>query len=155
VLAAFAAVGIYANRAQIAIKIKSVYQRVPPKAAQTPRPSKRRAGAFVANAGWALSALPECFTQTEKVTGPPKYVLAQVPQGASMLRPGAVIVTADCRLAVTSDTVLITRGSDRLSVPPIARLYQVPGGSIALLRTADDGYELRVYATVAAPTGSK
>jgi hypothetical protein len=146
VLAAFVAAGFYAHP-DIAIKIKSVFVKVPPKAAQTPPPSKRAAGTFVANAGWALSALPECFTQIEKVTGPPKYVLARVPQGASMLRTGTVIDTADCRIAVTGNTVVITRGSDRLSVPPIARLYQVPDGSLALLRAADDGYELRVYQT--------
>jgi hypothetical protein len=147
VLAAFVVVGVYWNREQLAIRIKSVFVPVPPKAAQTPPASKRASGAFVANAEWALSALPECFTQTEKVTGPPKYVLAQLPQGASMLRPGAVIDAADCHLTVTRESVVVTRGSDRLSVPPIARLYQVPGGSLALLRGAPGGYELRVYQT--------
>ncbi|HLI97146.1 MAG TPA: hypothetical protein VKT72_13840 [Candidatus Baltobacteraceae bacterium] len=146
-LAAFVVVGVYWNRENLAIRIKSVFVPVPPKAAQTPPPSKRVESAFVANVGWAFSALPECFTQTERVNGPPKYVLARVPQGATMLRPGAVIDAADCHVAVTSDTVVITRGTDRLSVPPIARLYNVPGGSIALLRVANGGYELRVYQT--------
>lgn len=153
-MAAFAIVGIYWNREQLAIRIKSVFVPVPPKAAQTLPPSKRgNAGAFVADAGWALSVLPECFTQTSKSTGPLKYVLANLPSGAQMLRPGATVDSADCHVTVTTATVVVTRGSDRLRVPPVARLYQAPG-SIALLRGSDDGFELRVYKTVAAPSGS-
>ncbi|HKU68895.1 MAG TPA: hypothetical protein VJP85_14065 [Candidatus Baltobacteraceae bacterium] len=143
--------GFYAHP-EIAIKIKSVFVKVPPKAAQGGPPSKRANAAFVADAGWALSVLPECFTQTSKSTGPLKYVLANLPAGASMLRPGASVESADCRVNVTADTVVVTRGFDRLRVPPIARLYQA-AGHVALLRGADDGFELRVYETMAAPTG--
>ena len=146
VVTAFVIVGVYWNREQLAIRIKSVFVPVPPKAAQSEPPSKRGSSAFVANAGWALSVLPECFTQTEKVTGPAKYVLAQLPAGASMLRPGASVDVADCHVTVSNDTVLVVRGSDRIRVPPIARLYRAPG-SLALLRGADDGLELRVYET--------
>lgn len=145
---------MYWNREQLAIRIKSVFVRVPPKAAQTQPPSKREAGAFIADAGWALSVLPECFTQTSKSTGPLKYVLANLPAGSSMLRPGTTVNSADCTVSVTGDTVVVTRGSDKLRVPPIARLYQSPN-RLALLRGADNGFELRVYATVAAPSGSK
>lgn len=143
-LAAFVIVGGYMNRGQIALRIKSVFVKVPPKAAQTPPPSARQPGAFDANAGWALSALPECFTQIEKVTGPPKYVLARLPKGAAMLYPGTTLQAGDCRVAVTKDTVVVHRGPDRLQVPPIARLYRAPG-TLSLLRSADNGYELRVY----------
>lgn len=140
-------VGVYWNREQLAIRIKSVFVPVPPKAAQTPPPSKRtNSGAFIADAGWALSVLPECFTQTSKSTGPLKYVLADLPSGARMLRPGATVDSADCHVTVTADTVVVIRGSDRLRVPPVARLYEAPG-SIALLRGAGDGFELRVYET--------
>lgn len=152
-VAAFVVVGFYAHP-DIAIKIKSVFVKVPPKAAQSEPPSKRESSAFVADAGWALSVLPDCFTQTSKSTGPLKYVLTNLPSGASMLRPGDRVVSADCKVAVTSDTVVVTRGADRLRVPPIARLYEAPG-AVALLRGADDGFELRVYRTVAAPTGSE
>lgn len=145
---------MYWNRENLAIRIKSVFVPVPPKAAQSEPPSKRGTGAFIADAGWALSVLPECFTQTSKSTGPLKYVLADLPSGASMLRPGTTVNSADCVVSVTGDTVVVTRGTDRLRVPPIARLYQAPG-SLALLRGADDGFELRVYATFAAPSGSK
>lgn len=149
---AFVVVGFFAHP-DIAIKIKSVFVKVPPKAAQGGPPSKRAPSAFIADAGWALSALPDCFIQTSKSTGPLKYVLANLPSGASMLRPGASVSSADCRITVTSDSVVVTRGVDRLRVPPIARLYEGPG-SVALLRGADDGFELRVYRTMAAPTGS-
>ncbi len=152
-VAAFVIAGFYANP-DIAIKIKSVFVKVPPKAAPSEAPSKRASSAFVADAGWALSVLPECFTQTSKSTGPLNYVLANLPSGSSMLRPGASVDSADCHITVTSDTVVVTRGSDRLRVPPIARLYEAPGW-VALLRGGGDGFELRVYRTVAAPTGSK
>jgi hypothetical protein len=144
-------VGLYAHP-DVAIKIKSVFVRVPPKAAQKGPASKRASSAFVADAGWALSVLPECFTQTSRSTGPLKFVLANLPSGAAMLRPGATVNSADCRVKVTADTVIVTRGPDRLSVPAIARLYEAPG-AIALLRGSDDGFELRVYQTVAAPSG--
>lgn len=137
---------MYWNREQLAIRIKSVFVPVPPKAAQTQPPSKRRTGAFIADAGWALSVLPECFTQTSKSTGPLEYVLANLPPASSMLRPGAAVNSADCAVSVTADTVVVTRGSDKLRVPPIARLYQAPG-RLALLRGADNGFELRVYET--------
>jgi hypothetical protein len=154
VLAAFVIVGIYWNRQDLAIRIKSVFVKVPPKAAQTPPPSKRNPhGGFYADAGWALSVLPDCFAQTSKSTGPLKYVLANLPSGAQMLRPGASVNSGDCRVSVTADTVLVARGTDRLRVPPIARLYEAPG-AVALLRGAQDGFELRVYQTMPAPTGS-
>jgi hypothetical protein len=137
---------VYWNREQLAIRIKSVFVRVPPKAAPTEPPSNGGSPAFVANAGWALSVLPECFTQTQKVTGPAKYVISQLPKGASMLHPGASVDVADCHVTVNGDTVLVTRGNDKIRIPPIARLYAAPG-SLALLRGADDGLELRVYET--------
>jgi hypothetical protein len=153
VVAAFVVAGFFAHP-DIAIKIKSVFVKATPKAAQGEPPSKRTSSAFVADAGWALSVLPECFEQTSKSTGPLKYVLSTLPKGASMLRPGATLAVADCRVTVTNDTVEVSRGPDRLRVPPIARLYQAPG-TIALLRGADDGFELRVYQTNAAPAGSQ
>lgn len=138
--------GVYWNREQLAIRIKSVFVPVPPKAAQSERPSKGGSPAFVGTAGWALSALPECFMQISKSTGPLQYVLVNLPSGASMLRPGVTVRSADCRVSVEADTVVVRRGSDKIRVPPIARLYQAPG-TLALLRGADNGFELRVYET--------
>lgn len=152
VLTAFVVAGVYWNREQLAIKIKSVFVRVPPKAVQAPPGSKRHGGAFVAQAGWVLSTLPECFRQIQLVAGPSTFVLKHVPAGMTMLRPGASIDAADCVLTVGRDTVVVRRGTDQLRVPPVARLYRSPG-HIALLRTAGRGYQLRVYATSTSPEG--
>lgn len=139
--------GVYWNRQDLAIRIKSVFVKVSPKAAQSAPPSKRQTAAFTASdAPWALGTLPECFQETSKSTGPLKYVLAHLPHGAAMLRPGAVMDVADCHVEVAGEQVLVLRGSDRLRIPPPARLYRAPG-SLALLRGADNGYELRVYRT--------
>ena len=145
-VAAFVVVGVYWNRENLAIRIRSVFVKTPPKAAQTPPPSKRRESAFVGDAAWALSALPECFMQTERASGPLKYVLSQLPPRASMVRPGGALDVADCHVTVQGESVLVRRGMDRLRIPAPARLYQAPG-SVALLRGANNGYELRIYRT--------
>ena len=146
VVAAFVVVGAYWNRQNLAIRIRSVFVKTPPKAAQTPPPSKRAQSSFTGVAPWALSALPECFMQTERASGPLKYVLGQLPASAKMLRPGSAIDIADCHVAIQGESVLVTRGSDRLRIPAPARLYQAPG-MVALLRGAYNGYELRIYRT--------
>jgi hypothetical protein len=145
---------VYWNRENLAIRIRSVFVKTPPKAAQTPPPVNHREGAFTADASWALSALPECFMQTERASGPLKYVLQQLPPDAAMVRPGSAIDVADCHVAIEGESVLVTRGSDRLRIPAPARLYEA-AGSVALLRGANNGYELRIYRTMPAPTGSE
>jgi hypothetical protein len=145
VVAAFVVAGFYANP-DIAIKIKSVFVKVPPKASQTQPSSQRLARAFVAQAPWVLGVLPECFRQTQRVSGPLAYVLAQLPKGATMVRPGSALDVEDCRVAIQGESVLVSRGGDRMRVPAPARLYSTPGW-IALLRAAYNGYELRIYKT--------
>jgi len=134
----------YANRDRIRLKIASVYASVPPKAAQTPPASKRESTAFRGDAPWAFSALPECFEQLSKTTGPPSYVLARLPKGATMVRPPADLTYADCKIRVIGDAIDIDRGADRLRVPPPSRLF-VSGNEIALLRGGAGSYELRIY----------
>ena len=150
-VAAFVVAGVYWNRQNLAIRIKSVFVKAPPKVSQTPPPSKRDESSFIGDASWALSALPECFIQTERASGPLTYVLGQLPAGASMVRPGSAVDVADCHVAIQGDSILVKRGTDRLRIPAPARLYEAPG-SVALLRGANNGYELRVYRTMAAPT---
>lgn len=154
VLAAFVVVGVYWNREDLAIRIKSVFVKVPPKVSQTPPPSKLGESSFVGDASWALSALPECFIQTERASGPLQYVLGQLPPGALVVRPGSAMDVADCHIAVEDGSVVVKRGTDRLRIPAPARLYRA-AGSVALLRGAGNGYELRIYRTMAAPTGSR
>lgn len=141
----FALAAGWFNRDALAIKMKSVFVKTPPKAAQSEPPSKRPGAAVFGDAPWAMSALPECFTQISKTIGPAAYVLAHVPADVQMQRPGTTYDSADCALQVRGDTVLVTRGSDRLRIPPPARLY---AGHLkaALLRGEPGGLELRVYA---------
>lgn len=139
----------WTNREKIALKIKSVYASVPPKASQTLAPSQRGHSNVYGDAPWAMSALPECFTQVSKTSGPRAYVLAHLPAGATMMRPGESVSLSDCTLQVSGDTILVTRGADRLRIPPIARLYRA-GTSLALLRGGGGGLELRVYETSSA-----
>ena len=151
---AFAIVAGYVNREQLAIKIKSVFVPVSPKPAQAEAQGGHRHGAFTGDAPWALSALPECFDQTSKSTSPTlPYIIAHLPAGAAMVRPPAKLHYADCTVQVVGDEVLVDRGSDHLRIPPQARIYTAPG-KVALLRGSAGGYELRVYRTIAAPSGS-
>lgn len=142
---AFAIVAGYVNREQLAIKIKSVFVPVPPKAAQREAEGPRKAVAFTGDAPWALSALPECFEQTSKSTAPTlQYIEGHLPSGAAMVRPPAKLQYADCTVRVVGDEVLVDRGADHMRIPPQARIYTAPG-SLSLLRGANGGYELRVY----------
>jgi hypothetical protein len=151
---AFAVVAGYVNREQLAIKIKSVFVPVTPKPAPYEAQNAHRPPSFRGDAPWALSALPECFDQTSKSTAPSlRYIESHLPAGAAMVRPPAKLQYGDCTLRVRSDEVYVDRGSDHMHIPPQARLYTAPG-TIALLRGANGGYELRVYRTVAAPSGS-
>lgn len=145
-VSAFVVVGVYWNRESLAIRIKSVFVRTPPKAAQSGPPAEHVSQPFVADVPWALGVLPECFQQTQRVSGPLAYVLAQLPKGASMVRPGGGLETADCHIAIQGESILVTRGGDRMRIPAPARLYATPGW-VALLRAAYNGYELRIYKT--------
>jgi hypothetical protein len=151
VVAAFVAVGAYSNRENLAIKIKSVFVKVPPKAAQTEPPSQRKAPAFTGDAPWALSALPECFAQVSKSTGPDlSYILAHLPKGSQMVRPPEDLYYADCVLRIRGDAVYVQRGSDRMRIPPATRVYvNYQDQKLAVLRGAQGAYELRVYETPA------
>ncbi|MFN2448369.1 MAG: hypothetical protein ABR508_01060 [Candidatus Baltobacteraceae bacterium] len=148
-LFAFVAAAGWVNRDRIRLKIASVYASVPPKASQTHRPLPRPHTNVAGDAPWALSALPECFTQVAKTTGPPPYVLAHLPAGLAMERDGARLKVADCALRVAGDAIFVHRGADHLRIPPPARLYDGPGQT-AVLRSDAGGYELRVY-TAQAP----
>ncbi len=138
----------FANRDRLRLKIASVYATVPPKPVQKPPLSARKAGSFSGDAPWALSALPECFTQLSKTTGPLSYVLAHLPSGGHMVlsAQARALRYADCVLRVRGEAVYVQRGVDRMRIPPPARVYVNGAGTkIALLRGLEGGYELRVY----------
>jgi hypothetical protein len=138
-------VAAYANREQLAIKIKSVYAPVPPKPVTPVSEGPRVAGPFTGDAPWALSALPECFEQESKTTGPRPYVLAHVPAGAKPVVAPATLSFGSCVLHVRDHAVFVDRDSDHMRIPPRATLYRLPGVGLALLRGADGAYELRTY----------
>jgi hypothetical protein len=99
---------------------------------------------FTGNAPWALSALPDCFSQRSQTTGSMSYVRARLPSGAQPVRAGARLVYGPCTILVRNDELLVERGSDHLRVPPHATLYTT-GDSLALLRTSGSGTDLRIY----------
>jgi hypothetical protein len=134
----------YVNRDLIRIKIASVYARVTPKpVSETPHVKPHGRG-FFGDAPWALSALPECFTQTSVTRGDLTYVLARVPRGARLQLPGTLLRYADCVLAVRSNDALVTRSEDRFLIPAPVKVYR-NGSAIALLRRQGSRAELRTY----------
>lgn len=110
---------------------------------------KRGNGAFAGDAPWALSALPECFVQESRTTGPLRFVMAHLPKGATLVLPGRTLTAADCSVFVKGNEVWVWRGKDRLRVPPPSQLYASgrlsAGGTLALLQGGGRGYDLRVY----------
>lgn len=110
------------------------------KATASPPPAENVTG----NAPWALSALPDCFAQTSETTGSAAYVAAHVPSGAQLVAAGTHLTFGPCTISVGRDELLVTRGSDRLRVPPQARLYMI-GETLALLRTSGSITTLRIY----------
>jgi hypothetical protein len=110
------------------------------KATASPPPPQNVTG----DAPWALSALPDCFTQTSETTGSASYVAARIPSGAQLVAAGTHLTYGTCTIFVTRDELLVTRGSDRLRVPPYTRLYE-RGNSLALLRTSGTTATLRIY----------
>ena len=136
----------YANRDRIKLKIASVFATVPPKAADVTLERKRHAGAVIGDAPWALSALPECFTQTSKTIGTWSFVKAHLAASAIPVGVPATLRYGDCVIRTAPNVVFVDRGEDRMRVPPPAKLYYLPGTGLALLRGGAQGrYDLRTY----------
>jgi hypothetical protein len=111
-----------------------------PQASSTARPQPGLAG----DAPWALAALPECFVQLTTDTGPRAFLLAHLPAGSVAVTPPARLQYANCTIFVRDGEAIVSRGSDRLRIPPPARFYRSPT-TLSLLRTTGGGGELRVY----------
>ena len=110
------------------------------KVSASPPPAQSVTG----NAPWALSALPDCFTQTSETTGSVSYVAGRLPAGAQLVPAGTHLTYGSCTILVRNDELLVERGSDRLRVPPRVRLYTT-GKTLALLRTSAASTDLRIY----------
>jgi hypothetical protein len=134
----------WVNRDALRIKIASVYASAKPKAEPTNPPASGDGRPLRGNAPWALSALPECFVQLSQTTGQAAYVRMHLPAGAVAVTPPATLRAGDCTIELRGDEISVRRGTDRLTIPPVVRLYRAPG-KLALLREGQSGNDLRVY----------
>ena len=98
------------------------------------------------DAPWALSALPECLIQQSEATGTLAYVRSKLPAGATAVAAGTILHYGPCTILVRDGEALVSRGQDRLRIPPHVTLYRA-GNRLALLRQIDATGELRVYTT--------
>ncbi|MBC5811375.1 MAG: hypothetical protein GIW95_11080 [Candidatus Eremiobacteraeota bacterium] len=95
-------------------------------------------------APWALSALPECFTQTSIAHGPDAFVRPQIPSSAQPVVGDLRLEIADCTLHVYANAALVERGTDRLFVPADAHFF-MNRKTLYLLRRDGRTEELRSY----------
>src|SRR5271165_1998884 len=137
----------WANRDLIRIKIASVYAHAPSKAGGASGSERATPAPLSGDAPWALSALPECLTQLAVSKGPPAYVRAHLPPGARPIAPPATLTYGDCRIMISGDEAFVSRGVDRLRIPPRAQFYRADG-RLALILETRGGTELRVYEPV-------
>jgi hypothetical protein len=106
-------------------------------AGTTPRP-------FTGQGTWVLSALPACFVERSRAAGPLADLTAKIPPPADRLAPGTTLRRADCRLLVRDHDLWVSRGADRLRVPPDAALYQ-EGDRLTLVVRTGSRIEIRRY----------
>ncbi len=96
------------------------------------------------DAPWALSALPDCLIQRSEATGSLAYIHTKLPAGATAVLPGTILRYGPCTILVRDGEALVSRGEDRLRIPPHVRLYRA-GNALALVRDTGRRGELRVY----------
>lgn len=132
------------NRELIKIVIAPTTLPASPK----PQPSDPVAGRvdvpLHGDAPWALSALPDCLHEATVSRGTLAYVHSKMPAGASPVPGGATLHYGPCTISYSGDEAIVTRGEDRLRIPPHLKLFQA-GTTLVLLRTAGPAGELRTY----------
>jgi hypothetical protein len=101
-------------------------------------------GAFVADASWALSALPDCLIQINESRGPLAFVRSALPEGAQRVAAPVTLRYGNCTILVRANDALVLRGVDRLHIPPSARFYRL-GRQLLLLHSDASGAQLRTY----------
>jgi hypothetical protein len=99
---------------------------------------------FTGQGPWVLSALPGCFDEQSRVSGPFAAVRAKLPPEADRIAPGTSLQVAACTLVVRARDIWVERGPDRLRVPPEATLYRVDGHLVLAVRTGTQ-LEIRRY----------
>ncbi len=94
-------------------------------------------------APWALSALPECFHQRASRSGTIVFARALLARAKPIVPPFRMRV-ADCTLVVEANSATVTRGENRLVIPPPVRFYSA--GSELLVERRDGARDdVRVY----------
>jgi hypothetical protein len=100
--------------------------------------------AFSAEGRWVLSALPSCFTEESRVSGPLALLRAKIPPAAERLATGTTLHVGTCTVLVRAHDVVVERGADRLRVPPDAALYRT-GAHLTLVAHDGASVEIRRY----------
>jgi len=116
----------------------------------TPGPAQHDVSSYTpqpvtGDAPWALSALPECFRQRASAHGTPAFARALIPRDARRIAASSRLRVADCTVDVFARSILVTRGENRLTIPPAAHLY-VAGRALVLVRNAGGRTDVRLYA---------
>lgn len=135
----------WVHRDEIRIRIASVYASARPKPQASARLGMEAQRGLRGDAPWALSAFPECATQTSETTGSLAYVLAHVPRGLPEVSSPATLSAGNCTIALVGDVAYVRRGADRYRIPPHVRLFSAPGRIAVLRSDPSGGNELRVY----------
>jgi hypothetical protein len=99
---------------------------------------------FSGQGPWVLSALPGCFDEQSRVSGPVAEVEAKLPPAADRVAAGTTLQVGECILVVRARDIWVERGADRLRVPPDAALYRVDGHLTLAVRTGAQ-LEIRRY----------
>jgi len=123
------------------------------KVSGTPTPTAQRpdaAGsaspqaAFRGSGAWVMSSLPSCFRERERRRGSVAELRAKFPPTSERIAPPAIVVSGDCTLTVRDRELWISRGDDRLRVPPSAFLYREADG-FTLVSIRGTRAEIRRY----------
>jgi hypothetical protein len=99
---------------------------------------------FSGQGPWVLSALPGCFDEQSRVSGPVAAVEPRLPPPGDRIPPGTTLHAGDCTVEVRARDIWVDRGTDRLRVPPDAALYRVDG-RLVLTARSDGQLEIRRY----------
>lgn len=99
---------------------------------------------FSGQGPWVLSALPRCFDEQSRVTGPYAELAAKLPAAADRIAPGTTLKVGECTLEVRARDIWVDRAGDRLRVPPEAMLYRVGDRLILAVHTGRQ-LEIRRY----------
>jgi hypothetical protein len=91
-----------------------------------------------------ISALPDCFDEQSRLSGPFTALEAKLPPAGDRIAPGTTLHVAVCTLLVRPRDIWVDRGSDRLRVSPDAALYRVDGRLVLTVRTGAQ-LEIRHY----------